>query len=89
MHLESFSWSVWPNVTTGFIKKGYPDTRQRQYRLHDNRFNSGGSEKQFKDALRVYEVQFENLDHKYIELWAEKLHVNTLLARLKNEAETI
>lgn len=28
---------------------------------------SGGSEKQFTDALRVYEVQFDNIDNNYIE----------------------
>lgn len=28
---------------------------------------SGGSEKQFTDALRVYEVQFDNINNNYIE----------------------
>ena len=30
---------------------------------------SGGSEKQFDDALRVYELQHEQLDSKYLEHW--------------------
>jgi hypothetical protein len=50
---------------------------------------SGGSEKQFVDALRVYEVQFENIDREYLETWAATLHVNALLDRLKNEAEIL
>ena len=31
---------------------------------------SGGSEKQFIDALRVYEVQYNRLDLEYLEDWA-------------------
>ena len=50
---------------------------------------SGGSEKQFVDALRVYEVQFEKLDIDYLELWASKLEVDTIWQRLKSEAETL
>lgn len=50
---------------------------------------SGGSEKQFTDALRVYEVQFENLDFDYLQNWAEKLDVESYWERLKNEAEPI
>lgn len=50
---------------------------------------SGGSEKQVVDALRIYEVQFENLDRQYLETWAATLCVNTLLDRLKNEAEIL
>ena len=50
---------------------------------------SGGSEKQFVDALRIYEVQFENLDRQYLETWAAMLRVNALLDRLKNEAEIL
>lgn len=30
---------------------------------------SGGSQKQFTDALRVYEVQYQKLDVFYIEKW--------------------
>jgi hypothetical protein len=50
---------------------------------------SGGSEKQFTDALRVYEVQFENLDMAYLRSWAERIGVEPLLDRLEKEAETI
>jgi hypothetical protein len=48
---------------------------------------SGGSEKQFTDALRVYEVQFGQLDIDYLQHWAGELDVADLLARLKAEAE--
>jgi hypothetical protein len=48
---------------------------------------SGGSEKQFTDALRVYEVQYGKLDLEYLERWAEKLDVETLWNRLKKQAE--
>ena len=36
---------------------------------------SGGSEKQFRDAQRVYESQYQNLDLKYKEAWLKTLHV--------------
>ncbi len=48
---------------------------------------SGGSEKQFTDALRVYEVQYGKLDIDYMEHWAKKLDVESLWKRLINEAE--
>jgi hypothetical protein len=48
---------------------------------------SGGSEKHFTDALRVYEVQHENLDMHYLRTWAKKLGVEKLLERLEKEAE--
>ena len=50
---------------------------------------SGGSEKQFNDALRVYEVQFGNLQFNYIIPWVEKLHVKELWDRLQQEAQPI
>ena len=49
---------------------------------------SGGSEKQFTDALRVYEVQYGKLDIDYLEHWTKKLDVNSLWKRLTDEAET-
>ncbi|MHB1361665.1 MAG: hypothetical protein ACYCW5_03580 [Thermoleophilia bacterium] len=49
---------------------------------------SGGSEKQFTDALNVYEIQFGNLDLKYLNDWAGRLGVASLLVRLKEQAET-
>lgn len=50
---------------------------------------SGGSEKQFTDAMRVYEVQYENLDLNYLQNWMEQLQVNELWNKLKNEANQI
>lgn len=50
---------------------------------------SGGSEKQFTDALRVYELQYGKLDINYLEYWAKKLDVESLWKRLIDEAETV
>jgi hypothetical protein len=50
---------------------------------------SGGSEKQFVDALRVYEVQHGVLDQAYLDAWAMRLGVAELLARLRSEAVPI
>lgn len=50
---------------------------------------SGGSEKQFTDALRVYEVQYEKLDLDYLRSWAKKLGVEQLLEEVKTNAEVI
>jgi len=49
---------------------------------------SGGSEKQFADALRVYEVQQGKLDIDYLGHWARALDIEPLLKRLLDEAET-
>jgi hypothetical protein len=48
---------------------------------------SGGSEKQFTDALRVYEVQFGKLNIDYMEQWSKKLKVESLWKQLINGAE--
>ena len=48
---------------------------------------SGGSEKQFTDALRIYEVQNEHLDTVYLKQWARRLKVETLWERIKKEAQ--
>ncbi|MDN3514562.1 MAG: hypothetical protein NG747_09190 [Candidatus Brocadia sp.] len=50
---------------------------------------SGGSEKQFTDALRVYEVQCKKLDIDYLHSWAKELSVAPMLQRLREEAEEI
>ncbi len=50
---------------------------------------SGGSEKQFTDALRIYEVQYPLLDMAYLDDWASRLNVSDLWARLKSEAGPI
>lgn len=44
---------------------------------------AGGSEKQFNDALRVYEIQFYKLDLAYLEKWANQLGVSELWSELK------
>jgi len=49
---------------------------------------SGGSEKQFTDAVRVYEVQYEKLDHEYLREWTLKLDVENEMERLRDEART-
>ncbi len=48
---------------------------------------SGGSQKHFTDALRVYEVQHEILDFSYLKLWVETLHVRELWEKMIKEAE--
>ncbi len=50
---------------------------------------AGGSEKQFTDALRVYEVQYEKLDLDYLRRWVKELDVEALWKRLTSEAETV
>lgn len=48
---------------------------------------SGGSEKHFIDALRVYEVQFEMLDTDYLEYWVKKMNIESIWKRLMKESE--
>ena len=50
---------------------------------------SGGSEKQFTDALRVYEVQGDRLDIAYLNHWAIQLDVDDLWKRVCSEAEPV
>jgi hypothetical protein len=50
---------------------------------------SEGSEKQYTDALRVYEVQFEKLDMDYLIEWSKRLGVDALLKRIQEEAEVL
>ena len=50
---------------------------------------SGGSEKQFTDALRVYEVQAGGLDAQYLRDWAARLGVDDLLDALVEQAEPL
>lgn len=49
----------------------------------------GGSEKQFMDAVRVYEVQYHRLDMDYLNRWAVDLGVKDLWMRLQENAEII
>jgi hypothetical protein len=48
-----------------------------------------GIEKQFTDALRVYEVQFGNLDLSYMESWVVYLKAYELWEKLKQAAQPI
>lgn len=48
---------------------------------------SGGSEKQFTDALRVYEVQSDALDVDYLNRWAAELQVEDLWHKLRAAAD--
>jgi hypothetical protein len=48
---------------------------------------SGGSEKQFIDALRVYEVQYGELDIDCLEHWSKELGIESLWKKLLDEAE--
>ena len=50
---------------------------------------SGGSEKQYGDALHVYEVQYQHLDFHYIEQWVANLGLSDFWERLKGEAQVI
>jgi hypothetical protein len=47
---------------------------------------SGGSEKQYRDALRVYELQNEILDIAYIRKWVRMLGVETDWERIVRDA---
>jgi hypothetical protein len=47
---------------------------------------SGGSQKQYTDALRVYEVQQGTLDLDYLNAWASRLGVDSLWRQLRTEA---
>jgi hypothetical protein len=47
---------------------------------------SGGSEKQFLDALGVYEVQGESLDMPYLKEWVERLDLGKYWDRLVQES---
>ena len=50
---------------------------------------SGGSEKQYTDALRVYEVQFKKLDMAYLIEWSKALGLDALLKMIQEEAEVL
>jgi hypothetical protein len=50
---------------------------------------SGGSEKQTLDALRVYEVQAGVLDERCLDEWAERLGVGGLLRQIRADAQPL
>ena len=60
--------------------------RQSMFNLIDLK---GGSEKQFNDAIRVYEVQYGKLDLAYLNNWVKRLDVESLWKRLIDEAEIV
>lgn len=49
----------------------------------------GGSEKQYGDAVGIYELQAARIDHAYLDLWAERLGVSEELAHLRREADPL
>lgn len=50
---------------------------------------SGGSEKQLTDAIRVYEINYRNLDLDYLKQWINKLQIENEWQKLLNEAEPL
>lgn len=50
---------------------------------------SGGSEKQFTDARKVFEFQFINLNISYIEKWVTNLNLEEGWERLKTESNPL
>ncbi|MCI0434989.1 MAG: hypothetical protein L0271_15320 [Gemmatimonadetes bacterium] len=48
--------------------------------------SSGGSERQLRDVLGVFEVQRQNLDQSYLDDWAERLGVADLLHQVRQSA---
>ena len=47
---------------------------------------AGGSEKHFTDAVRVYELQYANLDRQYLNRWVRALDVEELWRQLLSRA---
>jgi hypothetical protein len=48
---------------------------------------SGGSEKQTRDVLRVYETQFATLDEAYLSHWSRELGISETLETIKQQAQ--
>jgi len=48
---------------------------------------SGGSEKQMKDARRVYELQGASLDQSYLRIWAGRIGVDDLWQAVQQSAK--
>ncbi len=47
---------------------------------------SGDSIKQYNDALGIFEIQYSKIDTGYINRWSRKLGIETLLKKIKKEA---
>ncbi len=50
------------------------------------RYRAGDENRQYLDALEVYEVQKPQLDEAYLDQWAERLGLTDLLQRIRTEA---
>jgi len=48
---------------------------------------SGGSKKQYNDALNVFEIQYGNIDIEYMHYWSKKLDIEPLFNKIKSEAQ--
>jgi hypothetical protein len=48
---------------------------------------SGGSEKQYKDALSVYELQYGKLDIEYMNNWSKELDIENLYKKMLSDAD--
>ncbi|MCL6087940.1 MAG: hypothetical protein M1475_05970 [Actinobacteria bacterium] len=48
---------------------------------------SGKSQKQFTDALRVFEIQYDILNMDYIKYWVDKLLLNDIFIELEKSRE--
>ena len=51
--------------------------------------DSGGSEKQFHDALRVFEIHAQLMDRPYLEHWVTELGLSALWSRMLSEAQPL
>lgn len=50
---------------------------------------SGGSRKQFNDALQVYEMRARNIDRSYMERWVDRLNIRAEWSQLLEEAQPL
>jgi hypothetical protein len=95
---------IWKLTTDAFDQSRFKRRRNESIDEHDVTFSSpediilvklvwaklsGGSEKQLTDALRVYETQYESLDHTYLGRWVERLNVDEQWQHLLREAEPL
>jgi hypothetical protein len=53
------------------------------------RGTGGVSEKQFRDAVAVFEVQFRHLDQSYLDDWAARIGVEDDLRRVRESAKPL
>lgn len=49
---------------------------------------SDGSNKQYNDALNIYEVQYGKIDLQYLACWSRKLNVESFFNKMKSEVQT-